>query len=65
MSELKKLFRDPVKVINVGLPSFSDDLKKQGVIVQHVDWRPPAGGNRKIQELLERVRKSQELLDRS
>ena len=34
-----------VEVVNVGLPMFADAVADQGVPVQHVDWRPPAGGD--------------------
>lgn len=56
---LKDFFSQKIKVINVGIPSFADDLRKQGVEVIHVEWRPIAGGNKKIQALLEKVAKWQ------
>lgn len=56
MSSLKTLFNEEVKVFNVGIPSFADDLKRQGVPVAHVEWRPPAGGNKKVIELLDRIK---------
>ena len=56
MAQLKDFFGKPVSVINLGLPSFADDLRHQGVPVIHVDWRPPAGGNKKVAALLDRVR---------
>ena len=60
MSEILKLFETgKVAAINLGLPSFAEDLKKQAVPVTHVDWRPPAGGNKRIAELLEKVKRSQ------
>lgn len=34
-----------LQVINVGLESFAEDLRAEGVPVVHVDWRPPAGGD--------------------
>lgn len=55
MSNLKDFFGKKVKVINLGIPSFADDLKRQNVEVIHTDWRPPAGGNKKIQALLDKV----------
>lgn len=55
MTKLKDFFGNRVKVINLGIPSFADDLRKQGVETVHVEWRPPAGGNRKLQALLARV----------
>ena len=60
MAALKDFFGKKITVVNLGLPSFADDLRKQGVPVVHVDWRPPAGGNKKIAALLERVRVWQE-----
>jgi len=41
-----------LQVINIGLESFAQDLKAQGVAVAHLDWRPPAGGNAKLAALL-------------
>jgi hypothetical protein len=35
---------DEVEVVNVGLPMFADAVRAQGRPVEHVDWRPPAGG---------------------
>ncbi len=48
-----KLFeKKSLKVINVGLKSFYEDLKAQGVPAVHVDWKPPLGGRDTI-EILE------------
>jgi len=55
MTKLKDFFGKKVKVINLGIPSFADDLRKQGVETVHVEWRPPAGGNRKLQALLAKI----------
>jgi uncharacterized UPF0146 family protein len=52
---LKDFFGKKVKVINLGIASFADDLRQQGVETIHTDWRPPAGGNKKIQALLDKV----------
>ncbi len=35
------LFKQPVSVVNVGLASFADSMREQGVPVVDVDWRPP------------------------
>ena len=59
MNNLLKLFQSNISVINVGLPSFADDLKKQGVPVVTLDWRPPAGGNTKLLGLLDKVKRHQ------
>jgi FdrA protein len=39
-------------VINIGLESFAEDLRAQGVEVIQLDWRPPAGGNPRLAALL-------------
>ena len=49
---LAELFKQNTKVINIGIPSFAQDLKSQNIDCIHVDWQPPAGGNKKIQKLL-------------
>lgn len=43
-------------VINVGLESFRDALALQGADVVQVDWRPPADGDRRLIEILEKLR---------
>lgn len=57
MSRIKELFTQELRVINMGLSSFAEDLKKQNVKAIHVNWRPPAGGNEKMMELLNRLKK--------
>jgi FdrA protein len=44
-----------LKVINIGVTSFYDALKKQKINVVHVDWRPPAGGDAHLIALLEKI----------
>jgi FdrA protein len=41
-----------LRVINIGLASFADDLRAQGVAVVATDWRPPAGGDDRLAALL-------------
>lgn len=41
---IRKLFEQPVSVINVGLSSMAEALRQQGVPVVEVDWRPPREG---------------------
>ncbi len=53
--DLLRLLGEPLRVINVGLESFADSLKSQGVEVVHVAWSPPAGGNLRLAELLTRL----------
>ncbi len=46
------LFNEPLRVINIGLEGFAEDLAAAGVTVVHLDWRPPAGGDPKMTALL-------------
>lgn len=50
-------FIQPLAAINVGLESFYDSLRLQGAEAVHVDWRPAAGGNKKLMDILARMRK--------
>lgn len=56
MSKVNELFNKELKVINVGLESFYKDLKTQEIKAIHVDWRPTAGGNKKLSSLLSRLK---------
>jgi len=44
-----------LKVVNIGISTFADDLRTQGVEVVHVDWKPPAGGDAAMLSLLEKL----------
>ncbi len=46
----------PPAAINVGLESFYASLVGQGARAIHVDWRPPAGGDERLQAILERMK---------
>lgn len=50
-----RLLREP-KIVNVGARNFYDSLKAQGADSVHVDWRPPAGGDREMVELLDKLK---------
>ena len=49
------LLGQPLKVINVGLEGFAQDLERQGVAVVQVDWQPPAGGDPTLADLLSKL----------
>ena len=55
MAEKEKLFNIELKVINIGIEMFADDLERQDVEVIHVDWQPPAGGDLDVLKLLEKL----------
>ncbi|MFQ5525044.1 MAG: acyl-CoA synthetase FdrA [Thermoanaerobaculia bacterium] len=46
---------DTVSCINVGLEHFHDSLAAQEAQVVHVEWRPPAGGNERLQAILAKM----------
>jgi FdrA protein len=52
MTEGTFFFAEPLRVINIGIEGFADDLKAEGVQVVHVDWRPPSGGDSRLAALL-------------
>ena len=52
------LFSSDLKVVNLGLESFADNLRVHGVEVVQVDWKPPAGGDAKMVALLDRIASS-------
>ncbi len=50
-----RLLSGSLRVVNVGLSVFEESLKAQGVPVVSVDWRPPAGGDAEMLDLLARL----------
>ena len=52
-SKMLNLFRSELVVVNVGPKSFADVLERQGYTTLQVDWKPAAGGDKQMQELLE------------
>lgn len=45
-----------VRVINIGIERFAEDLRSLGVPVVQMDWRPPACGDKKLIEILDRLK---------
>lgn len=43
---VNKLFEQELQVVNVGLASFADSIQQTGGKAIHLDWRPPAAGDR-------------------
>lgn len=52
------LFSNGLKVVNLGLESFADNLRAHSVEAIQVDWKPPAGGDAKMVALLDRIANS-------
>lgn len=53
------VLKHPMAGINVGLESFTESLAEQGAQVIHVDWKPAAGSNERLMNILERMRQKQ------
>ena len=53
--EINDLLEEPLRVINIGLEGFAEELKRQGVETVQVDWTPPAGGDPKLADLLSKL----------
>lgn len=55
VKKINKLFTNDLVTINMGLESFADNLKKEGVRAIQVNWKPPAGGNARMVALLAKL----------
>ena len=54
-TEADRLLASEVRVVNVGLREFADDLARCNVPVVHVDWSPPAVTDPRIASLLAKL----------
>lgn len=54
-TQADELLRKPLVVINLGLRQFAESLVEQQVEVVQVDWVPPAGGDKAVADLLDRL----------
>jgi hypothetical protein len=54
---LNNLFKQELKVVNMGLKSFANDLKSQDVKVIQLSWKPKAGGKKNMLDLLGKLKK--------
>ena len=52
---IQELLDGPVSVVNIGLAQFARTLEGEGVAVVQVDWTPPAGGDRRLIDLLDKL----------
>jgi FdrA protein len=48
----------PVAAINIGLETFYNSLTEQGAKAVQVDWRPPAGGDERLMDILSKMKSS-------
>lgn len=53
---VRRLLADPPRIINIGLREFAETLLERGAQVVQYDWAPVAGGDPKLQALIEALR---------
>lgn len=53
---IRRLLTDPPRIINIGLREFAETLLGQGAQVVQYDWSPVAGGDRKLQALIDALK---------
>ena len=54
-TKIDEFLHTPLVVINLGLRKFAESLEEQGIEVVQVDWIPPAGGDKDMQDLLDQL----------
>ena len=54
-TKIDELLHTPIIVINLGLQKFAKSLEEQKIEVVQVDWIPPAGGDKDMQDLLDQL----------
>ena len=52
---MRHLFEEPLQVVNIGIPTFSEEIIKQGANAVQLKWTPPAGGDPELLEMLKRL----------
>jgi FdrA protein len=50
---IHRLLAAPPRIINIGLREFAESLHERGADVVHYDWQPAAGGDPRLQALLD------------
>lgn len=55
MRKISDLFKEELKVINIGLESFRKGLEDVGVKVIQVDWRPSAASDKETMDALKKL----------
>ena len=55
-NNVNKLFSSHLAIANVGVELFADAFRAQKTPCVHVEWKPPAGGNKKMADLLAKIK---------
>jgi hypothetical protein len=51
----RPFFGERLVIANIGIRPFYDDMKKQKITVFQIDWEPPAGGERELVDILDKL----------
>jgi len=52
-NQAQDLLLNDLKIINIGLRKFAEELEDQGIQMVQIDWTPPAGGDQELIDLLD------------
>ena len=55
MQRVAELFQNPLRVVNIGVERFYDAMRLQETEAVHVQWRPAAGGDQRLQAILKQL----------
>ncbi|MBU3138227.1 acyl-CoA synthetase FdrA [Clostridium gasigenes] len=58
---LKDLLNSKPRIVNIGLQSFTDSIVEYGGKAVQYDWKPIAGGNKRLIKILNRLAKIEEI----
>lgn len=63
MSSLNDLFNSKLNVLNIGLEQFHQTLKEQQVDSMHMEWKPMAGGDPFLIEMIDRLKSDDRVVE--
>lgn len=55
-NKVNKLFASQLAIANVGVDIFAKAFRAQETPCVQVDWKPPAGGNKEMADLLSKLK---------
>lgn len=55
-NQVNTLFSSPLAVANIGLEVFAEACADQETSCVHVEWKPAAGGNQQMADLLAKLK---------
>ena len=56
-NQVNSLFSSQLEVANIGLEIFAEACNDQKTPAIHVEWKPAAGGNQQMADLLAKLKK--------